>query len=472
MEPIDEILKKVANATSKDHSQTLSSAESAASKSMPGDPDCPICGGIGFVREDLPIDHPNFGRLQICSCRAQSVASYAHEHLYRLSNLEAFRELTFDSFNPRGRMGLSETEMISLEKAFNFSKSFAHDLNSWLLLIGNYGCGKTHLAAAIANEAVGRGVPTLFLTVPDLLDWLRFAYGNSSQPFEERFEEIRNIQLLVLDDLGTQNATPWAQEKLFQIINHRYVNRLPMVITTNINLEELDGRIASRLNDELVQKINITAPDYRNPREDRSHSQLSTLHLHARRTFESFSMRSKERLDSQFQENLEKVYRSARQYADKPRGWLVLMGESFTGKTHLAASIGNQCHTRGIESMFVVVPDLLDHLRATFSPASSVPYDRLFNEVLNTQLLILDDLGTQSATPWAREKLYQILNHRYNAELPTVITTTLTLGEIDPRIRSRMLDRQVCEILLLTVPPYLAPVGSDAGRGRKTAPRK
>jgi DNA replication protein DnaC len=101
-----------------------------------------------------------------------------------------------------------------------------------------------------------------------------------------------------------------------------------------------------------------------------------------------------------------------------------------------------------------------------------VPYDRLFNEVLNTQLLILDDLGTQSATPWAREKLYQILNHRYNAELPTVITTTLTLGEIDPRIRSRMLDRQVCEILLLTVPPYLAPVGSDAGRGRKTAPRK
>jgi DNA replication protein DnaC len=66
-----------------------------------------------------------------------------------------------------------------------------------------------------------------------------------------------------LDDLGTQNATPWAQEKLFQIINHRYVNRLPTVVTTNVDLQSIDGRISSRLKDDtLVQKVRITAPDY------------------------------------------------------------------------------------------------------------------------------------------------------------------------------------------------------------------
>ncbi len=104
--------------------------------------------------------------------------------------------------------------------------------------------------------------------------------------------------------------------------------------------------------------------------------------------------------------------------------------------------------------MFVVVPDLLDHLRATFNPNSSVSYDRRFEEVRTAPLLILDDLGTQSATPWAKEKLYQLLNYRYNAELPTVITTSETVDNIDPRLRSRMLDARVCRVLGITVPFY------------------
>jgi DNA replication protein DnaC len=60
-------------------------------------------------------------------------------------------------------------------------------------MLGRYGCGKTHLAAAIANHAIEAGVATLFLTVPDLLDWLRYAYSGVEMSFEERFEEIREI---------------------------------------------------------------------------------------------------------------------------------------------------------------------------------------------------------------------------------------------------------------------------------------
>src|SRR5664280_1545752 len=77
------------------------------------------------------------------------------------------------------------------------------------------------------------------------------------------------------------------------------------------------------------------------------------------------------------------------------------------------------------------------HLRATFSPSSNTSYDRRFDEIRTAPLLILDDLGTQSMTPWVREKLYQLFNYRYNAELPTVITTADTLDEMDARIRSR-----------------------------------
>jgi DNA replication protein DnaC len=65
-----------------------------------------------------------------------------------------------------------------------------------------------------------------------------------------------------------------------------------------------------------------------------------------------------------------------------------------------------------------------------------------------------DDRGTESATPWAREKLYQIINHRYVAKLPTVITTSVSPDDLDPRIRTRILDETRCLIFPLIAPSY------------------
>jgi DNA replication protein DnaC len=102
------------------------------------------------------------------------VSEQVRGRLYSLSRLDELKGLTFDTFEPRGRKGLGEMQSNSLEMAFNQAQHYAKSLNGWLLLRGGYGCGKTHLAASIANFAVDMGVPTLFLTVPDLLDMLRF----------------------------------------------------------------------------------------------------------------------------------------------------------------------------------------------------------------------------------------------------------------------------------------------------------
>jgi DNA replication protein DnaC len=420
------------------------------------------------VRHDLPIDHPDFGRVEICACRASEVTQSAYQRVYRLSNLQAFKQMTFENFKIQGRMGLGDEQISSLTQANNQALNFAHGLSGWLLLLGGYGCGKTHLAAAIANFAVGMGVPTLFLTVPDLLDWLRYSYDSSEDTFESRFEEIRNIGLLVLDDLGTQNATPWASEKLYQVFNHRYVNRLPMVITSNQSLEEIDGRIQSRLRDpELVTPMRINAPDFRSPTSDTSQPRLSSLELYARMTFGSFSLRETDKMDPDERANLARAFRAAQEFAENPRGWLVLSGAYGCGKTHLAASIGNYNRSRGLAPIFRSVPDLLDHLRSTFSPSSNVTYDEIFEEVRSARLLILDDLDTQNASPWAREKLYQILNHRYMAELPTVITTASTIDRIDERIRSRLLDTRLCTFFGIQAPAYIL-----REEGKKTRARR
>ncbi|NMC28708.1 MAG: ATP-binding protein [Pelolinea sp.] len=422
---------------------------------LPGDPNCPICHGIGFIRHDLPIHDPNFGKMEICSCRREQVEALKKDHLYNISNVESFRAMTFETFNIHGRTNEKDANK-SLEVAFQTAKNFAARPNGWLFLTGKFGCGKTHLAAAIANEVIQNGTHTLFLTVPDLLDWLRYAFSGEDASFEERFSEIRDVPFLVLDDLGTQNSTPWAEEKLFQIINHRYVNRLHTVITSNLDIAEIDERISSRINDrDLVMKIGIIAPDYRDPFSEHQDSPISTLaYLSDHRTFNNFSARKKEKLPVHEQKSLDQAFLAAQHFAENPNGWLVFLGAYGTGKTHLAASIANYRQAAGDDPIFTVVPDLLDHLRATFNPNSPVSYDSVFNQVRNAKLLILDDLGTQNTTPWAKEKLFQILNFRYETKAPTVITSSIKLEDMDPRIRSRMLDSRVCEIYSLEVRPF------------------
>ena len=422
---------------------------------MPGDPNCPICGGIGYLRRDLPIDHPDFGKMVPCSCRSEEIINSARSRLFRMSSLDALKDLRFENFEKRGRVGLGQLQADSLENAYNQAHNFAENREGWLLLMGRYGCGKTHLAAAIANAAIEAGVSTLFLTVPDLLDWLRYAYSGDEMSFEDRFEEIREIPMLILDDFGTQNATAWAQEKIFQILNHRYINQLPTVVTSNMQLSDFEGRIRSRLQDpDLVSVVKILAPDYRNPTDDTGHPELSTLSLHSRQTFGNFSLRQNEKIPAESLQDLKMAFEAARDFAEHPRGWLLLTGPYGAGKTHLAAAIGNYQAGMGFPPLMVSVPDLLDHLRATFSPNSAVSLDRRFEEVRTSRLLILDDLGTQSATPWAREKLYQLFNYRYNAELATVITTSSTPEELDPRLYSRMQDQRICTIVVIPVPAF------------------
>ena len=457
MAKIDETIRKVAagiqavkNSVGMDDKLINDRSQSA------GDPDCPICNGIGFIRREVPMTDPNFGKVEICQCRQEEVLRNAHHRLYQFANLESLRQFTFDSFRPHGKEGtLAEQEAFALEGAYNSCKSFAGQLNGWLLITGNYGCGKTHLAASIANQAVSLGIPTLFLTAPDLLDWLRFAYSDPETTFEQRFEEIRNIQLLILDDFGTENATPWSQEKLFQIFNYRYLNRLPMVITTNHDLDSIEKRISSRLQDpDLVQRIFISAPDYRNPKAMGAHSELSSLNLHLKRTFETFDPRKGEKLPADQLSSLDHAIKTAKKFAEKPNGWLVFTGKYATGKTHLAAAIGNFQSLKGSPPLFVSVPDLMDHLRSTFHPESRETYDQRFDEIRTTGLLILDDLGGQNPSPWVKEKLYQLFNYRYYSELPTVVTTSLPIEKLDERLLTRISDKRICKVVYLAVPAF------------------
>lgn len=417
---------------------------------------------------DVPPTHASFGRAVICTCRAAEKELNRLNKLQQLSQLGALEHCTFDSFLPEG-ISLPPAKKLNLKMAYERALTFAKEPNGWLLFKGGYGCGKTHLAAAIANYRLSMGHPVLFVNTPDLLDHLRAAYSPGAVTgYDERFEQVRNSPLLILDDLGTQSNSDWAQEKLYQIFNYRYNAQLPTVITTNLELEAIEIRIRSRMVDpSLVQIIAITANDFRQSGVMQDQSDLSTLSLHNDKTLDNFDTRDRELPRSQ-SDNLKRALETAVAFADAPQDWLVFNSIGYgNGKTHLAAGIANYVNNQGEAVLFIVVPDLLDHLRATFNPASGQRYDKLFDEIKMSSLLILDDLGTESATPWAREKLYQLFNYRYNAKLPTIITTATPIDEIDPRLATRMLDGSRCTFFVIEAPSYRGGVKSSRGRKRK-----
>jgi DNA replication protein DnaC len=235
-----------------------------AASAAPGRAVCPYCGGAGYVRQDVPLGEPGFGKPVPCVCKERELEARRRSDLQAFSSLDPFTGKTFASFDPA---------IAGLREAFDAARAFAADPQGWLVLSGAHGVGKTHLAAAVANVHLEAGNPVFFSIVPDLLDHLRAAFAPTSEmPYDALFDRIREAGLLVLDDLGAENSTAWATEKLFQLINYRYNYRMPTVITTNTRLiSQMDERIRSRLSDiSLTRHCAIKAQDYRERHVDRA----------------------------------------------------------------------------------------------------------------------------------------------------------------------------------------------------------
>jgi len=397
------------------------------------------------VRRAVRLGHPDFGKAFHCECTQDEAVGERLARLQRYSNLGPLSRLTFGNLSALGRSP-SPRHQESFSGAAQSARQFAEEPQGWLVFAGPSGSGKTHLAAAIAGRCIETGRAALFMVVPDLLDHLRAAYQPGSEVgYDDLFEMLRSAPVLLLDDLGTQSATPWAAEKLFQLINHRYGAQLPSVITTNLDLENFDGRIRSRLSDADLSRVHHLEPG-----SGSGASGIDSLDLPLLRamTFKNFDPRLPAS-DAAEIRDIQNVYRQAMRFAEGPRDWLVIAGSTGRGKTRLAAAVGNYCREAGMTVTLVVVPDLLDKLRSSYNPQNPKAFDEIFDQVRNTPLLILDDLGAQSGTAWAEEKLFQLINHRYNACLPTVITTNLTVNNLDARLASRLTDPQVSTILLM-----------------------
>jgi DNA replication protein DnaC len=153
-----------------------------------------------------------------------------------------------------------------------------------------------------------------------------------------------------------------------------------------------------------------------------------------------------------------KAWQAARDFVDGVMGdpnhiGLMYSGQAGSGKTYLAAAIANELVRQNKSVLFVVVPDLLDEMRATFDRKDVSEYD-LLDMAKTVPILVLDDLGAHNYTDWTVNRIYSILNYRVNEKLPLIVTTNLHHGDIACHLGERTSSRllQMCRVFKLDVP--------------------
>lgn len=371
--------------------------------------------------------------------------------------------MTFDALIPEGRSGRADETLF--HAATEAAKEFASKPSGWLVLEGSTGSGKTHIAAAIVNAIIDRGSPAKYISALDIPDMLRNERFEDDDAEIGTFESLLDAPTLVIDDLGAQQATNWVDSKIDQLLTHRFNGRVPTVIVLAKPVSDMPERIALKLDDPSLSRVFQLASGSETDGAKRVGIPKTMLQRMTLETFDANGAPSSKHDDKA---SLSLALDAAGRFAEQPEKWLYLHGPTGVGKTHIAVAIAKVQSDRGRSVTFWSVPDLLDNLRHSYSNPNEATFYELFDSVRNCELLILDDFGAQQMTDWALEKLYQIITHRHDRLLPTVITSQYILWEGAENsnwdrvrgkhqweaIRSRLNDSSVVTERLMAAPDY------------------
>lgn len=236
---------------------------------------CEDCGGT--LEKDVEL----FGRVtrvrKVCFCRVrvleekERVAREREKQIYldrifKNSFLdERFRCATFENWDHS--RGDKKLYTIALKYAMNYKKVLKDSIG--LFINGNPGNGKSYAVCCIANYLLSRGVPTICISINALLDRIKATYDSSGRGDEESvIRSFCKADFLIIDDLGTELKNEWGSSRIYRIIDERYRNNLPTVITTNLTFANMNKRYDERVSDRLREMCTRVSCEGRSIRDE------------------------------------------------------------------------------------------------------------------------------------------------------------------------------------------------------------
>lgn len=202
-----------------------------------------------------------------CRCRMEDARAKLHE---QACIPRRYAACSLSNYRPAPNQG---SQLRAFNLAFNLVNEYPA-VDRGLLLAGNCGVGKTHLAVSVLRGLVEKGIPCLFYEFGALLKEIQASYNPVSQTSElQVLAPVYETEVLVLDELGASKPTDWVRDTMMQIINTRYNNRKLTIFTTNYvdtrrqsSEETLEARIGVRLRSrlyEMCKTVIIDGEDFR-----------------------------------------------------------------------------------------------------------------------------------------------------------------------------------------------------------------
>lgn len=175
-----------------------------------------------------------------------------------------FLNCSLDNYNPRTK---GQREALRRVREYADGLVCADKINdAGLIIAGPVGTGKTHVAVGVLRVAHQKHLGIAFAQVPLVLAQIRAAIGRGDEDATRAIDRYSTVDVLALDDLGSERVTDWVREQLFLIINSRYEQMLPTIITTNDSLEGLEEHVGQRITSRIAgmcQGVVLDGPDYR-----------------------------------------------------------------------------------------------------------------------------------------------------------------------------------------------------------------